>query len=114
MDITRTSNRNLEGAAWGALFIWWGVTELIPSLPDGTGAVGIGLILIGLNVARSLQGISTSAFTTTLGILALAWGALEMASPVLHLPFRLPVFVILLIVFGLILAGREFTRPSAA
>jgi len=29
----------------GALIIWWGITELVNFLPDGTGAIGIGLIL---------------------------------------------------------------------
>jgi hypothetical protein len=114
MNIARTSKLNLEGIAWGLIFVWWGVTELFPLLPEGTGAVGIGLILIGLNAARSWKGIPTSVFTTTLGILALVWGALTLAIPVLHLPFQLPVFAILLIVFGLILAGREIVRPSAA
>ena len=74
MENTRTSDRNLETVAWGALFIWWGITELVPGLPHGTGAIGIGVILLGLNLARSLNGIPTSGFTTTLGILALVLG----------------------------------------
>jgi hypothetical protein len=114
MNAKRTSNRSLEVAAWGAFFIWWGVTELFPALPEGTGALGIGLILIGLNVARSLTGQATSGFTTVLGVLALVWGALELAGPILRLPFEIPVFAILLIVLGAILAGRELVRPSAA
>jgi hypothetical protein len=74
MENTRTSDRNLETVAWGALFIWWGITELVPGLPHGTGAIGIGLIFLGLNLARSLNGIPTSGFSTTLGILALVLG----------------------------------------
>ena len=53
MENTRKFTFNLEAIAWGALFILWGFTELFPSLPKGTGAIGIGLILIGLNAARS-------------------------------------------------------------
>ena len=48
MENTRTLNRNLEMVAWGAFFIWWGITELFNFLPHGTGAIGIGLILLGL------------------------------------------------------------------
>jgi len=107
MENTRTSDRNLETVAWGALFIWWGITELVPGLPHGTGAIGIGLIFLGLNLARSLNGIPTSGFSTTLGILALVLGGLELASSVMRLPFELPVFAILLIVLGVILLGRE-------
>jgi hypothetical protein len=110
MNTERTLNRNLETIAWGAFFVWWGITELVQSLPDGTGAVGIGLIFLGLNAARSRNGIPTSGFTTMLGILALVLGGLELAGAVLHLPFELPVFAILLIVLGVIMLVRE--RPQ--
>jgi hypothetical protein len=114
MDNTRTLNSSFETAAWGALFIWWGITELFNFLPAGTGAIGIGLILLGLNVARSLNGIPTRGFTTVLGILALVWGGLGLASSVLVLPFELPVFAILLITLGVILLGREILRTRNA
>lgn len=107
MENTRTLNRNFETMAWGAFFVWWGITELFKFLPEGTGAVGFGLILIGLNVARSLNGIPTSGFTITLGILALVLGGLELAGLFLSLPFQLPVFAILLIVLGAIVLARE-------
>ena len=110
MDNTRKLNRNLETMAWGALFIWWGITELFQFLPHGTGAIGIGLIFLGLNLARSLNGLPTSGFSTTLGILALVLGGLELASSVMRLPFELPVFAILLIVLGVILLARELLR----
>jgi hypothetical protein len=110
MDNIQNPNRKFEAIAWGAFFVWWGVTELFPSLPEGTGAVGIGLILLGLNLARSQNGIPTSGFTTTLGILALVWGGLELARPVLGLPFELPVFAIFLIVIGMIFLVREVGR----
>ncbi len=106
MENVRILNRNFETVAWGAFFIWWGITELFPFLPDGTGALGIGLILLSLNVIRALNGMPTSGFTTTLGILALVWGGLELASSVLSLPFKVPVFAILLIVLGMIVLGR--------
>lgn len=109
MDNTQSLNHKFEAVAWGAFFIWWGVTELFPSLPGGTGAVGIGLILLGLNAARTLNHFPASGFTTALGILALVLGGLELARPVLSLPFELPVFAILLIVLGVIFLTRELT-----
>jgi hypothetical protein len=104
MDNVQRLNHKFEAIAWGAFFIWWGFTELFPSLPDGMGAVGIGLILLGLNAARSLNGIPASGFTT-LGVLALV-GRLELARPVLGLPFDCP-FCDLLIVIGMIFLVRE-------
>jgi hypothetical protein len=112
MNNTHAINRNFDAIAWGALFIWWGITELIISLPEGIGAIGIGLILIGINVARRLSGVLISRFSTTIGILALVWGGLELVGVLLSLPFELPIFAILLIVLGVIvlvpeLAGKQ-------
>lgn len=107
MNNTPTINRHFEVIAWGALFIWWGLTELIPSLPDGTGLIGIGLILIGMNVARSLNNLPVSRFSLTLGILALVWGGLELAGLLLSLPIEIPIFAILLIVLGMIILAPE-------
>ena len=72
--------------------------------------LGTGLILLGLNAARSLKGIPTKSFTTILGILALVWGGLELVNSVLHLPFKLPVFEILLIMLGVFLLARELLQ----
>jgi hypothetical protein len=110
MENTRKFTFNLEAIAWGALFILWGITELFPSLPKGTGALGIGLILIGLNAARSWTGQSTSSFTITIGILALILGGLELARPFLSLPFELPIFAILLLALGLMTLARGLKK----
>jgi hypothetical protein len=107
MDNLQTSNHRLEAIAWGAFFVWWGLTELFPSWPEGLGAVGIGVILLGLNAARSLNGIPISSFTTALGVLAFVLGGLELVGPVLSLPYELPAFAVFLIVLGVIFLARE-------
>jgi hypothetical protein len=109
MNNTQTINRNFEAIAWGAVLIWWGITELFKTLPEGTGAIGIGLILIGVNVARSMSGLPIGRFSATLGILALVWGGLELAGVFLSLPFEIPVFAILLIVLGVMILAPELT-----
>jgi hypothetical protein len=110
MENTRKLNLDFGTIAWGALFILWGITEMFKFLPDGTGAIGIGLILIGLNVARSLSGQPTSGFSTTLGILALLLGGLELVRPYLHLSFELPIFAILLLALGVMVLLRELKK----
>jgi len=110
MENTRKSNPDLSTIAWGAIFILWGIIEMLPSLPEGIGALGIGAILIGLTLARRSKGEPTSAFTTTIGILALLWGGLELARPLLHLSFELPIFAILLLALGLIILMRELKK----
>jgi hypothetical protein len=100
MNEKPSQKNDYEAIAWGAFFIWWGITELVPSLPAGTGALGIGLILLGMNAARSGAGVPTSRFSITIGILAVVWGGLELAGVFLNLPFEIPVFAILLMVLG--------------
>jgi hypothetical protein len=113
MDAIQAKNRTFEGLAWGAFFIWWGITELYPSLPSGAWALGFGVIMLGLNAARSLNGLPTSGFTITIGVLAVLWGGLEMAGVFLNLPFELPVFAIVLIVLGVILLARTLAGKEA-
>jgi hypothetical protein len=110
MENTRKSNFDLEAIAWGALFILWGITEMFKFLPNGTGAIGIGLILLGLNAARSWTGRPISGFTTTFGILALLLGGFELARPLLHLSFEMPIFAILLLTLGVIVLVRELKK----
>ena len=79
MNKTQSQKRDFETIAWGAIFVWWGITELFPALPTGSGALGIGLILLGINAARHFSGVPTSRFSITVGILAVVWGGLELA-----------------------------------
>ncbi len=102
MNSAKSINRNFEVIAWGALFIWWGISVLIPSLPDGSTALGTGLILVGVNLARKLSGVPANGFSTTIGILALIWGGLVFVGVLVNLPFELPIFAILLIALGVI------------
>jgi hypothetical protein len=107
MENTSKLNQNFETIAWGTFFVMWGIIELFTSLPDGIGMVGIGLIFLGLNVARTRNGLPVSGFSTTLGVLAVLLGGLELAQPYLHLSFEIPYFAILLIVVGASLIARQ-------
>jgi hypothetical protein len=112
MENTRKSNLDLGTIAWGVFFILWGITQLFPSLPEGTGAIGIGIILIGLNLARLWKREPIGGFTTTFGILALLLGALQLARPYLHLSFELPIFAFLLLALGFILLGSSMKESK--
>jgi hypothetical protein len=110
MNQKQSQKRELGTIAWGAFFIWWGITELFPALPNGMGPLGIGLILLGLNDARHYSGEPTSRFSISVGILAVIWGGLELAGILLNLPFEIPVFAILLIALGVMTLAPELSN----
>ncbi len=113
MNTAKSINRNFEVIAWGILFIWWGISVMVPSLPNGATAFGTGVILIGVNVARKLSGIPANSFSSNIGVLALIWGGLELIGVLVNLPFELPIFAILLIVLGLIILVPEFRTKQS-
>ncbi len=112
MDDTRMINRRYETVAWGAFFIWLGITNLIKGLPEGSGAIGIGIILLGLNAARYWSNIPTSGFTIALGVIALVLGAAEMLRTLWNQQIDLPFFPLLLIAIGLIWLVRGLRRDG--
>jgi hypothetical protein len=105
-------NRNLARAAWGFLLIWWGVVIIVNPLTIGIGAIGTGIILLGLNTIRWLKGIPTRVGTTQFGLIAILWGALDQARHMLALPSGMS-FALLLVVSGLsVLITPLFSRPK--
>lgn len=95
-------NKRLETIAWGLFLISFGLVALIPDryFPDGLGLIGVGLIMIGLNVARYFYQIKVSGFTLVLGSIAILVGTSNL------LGVDLPVFAILLILIGLYMIVR--------
>lgn len=63
--------------------------------------------LVGLNVARYVRGIPLRAFTTILGIAALAAGLSLLAG------LAIPLFPLCLVLIGIGLILEAFLRPAA-
>jgi len=116
MDEIKTLNQRYEIVAWGALFILLGTINLIPGVPSGTGVLGMGIILLGLNLARYLSKIPTNGFTITLGVIAaVLGGALYLLHSLLRIQqFELPFFPVLLVVIGVIFLVRSATGMKSA
>ena len=72
-------NKRLESMGWGLFLIMLGGFALVPHdlIPKGLWSIGVGVIMLGLNVARYLFHIKMSGFTTFLGVIALISGVLE-------------------------------------
>ena len=55
MNEIKRSARTYSTIAWGVLLLLLGVLMAIPGDQDGVFLLGIGLVLLGLNVARRRQ-----------------------------------------------------------
>ena len=73
-------NKRLETVFWGLFLIMLGGQWLLPKgiLPNGLWSIAVGLLLLGLNVARYFNHLRMSGFTTFLGILSMVGGIGEL------------------------------------
>ena len=69
-------NKHLEAIGWGLFLVMLGGFFLVPGdqFPKGWWSIGIGVIMLGLNITRYFMHIRMSGFTTFLGLLALLSG----------------------------------------
>ena len=74
-------NKRLEAFGWGLFLVMLGGFILVPGdqFPKGWWSIGIGVIMLGLNVARYFLDIKMSGFTTFLGIISIISGVLQLA-----------------------------------
>ena len=111
MNDIKTLNKRYEAVAWGAMFILLGGLSLIPGEQNDVFVLGIGVILLGLNLARYLSKIPMNGVTIALGIMAFLLGMVVLLRPVLNLPrFELPLFPVLLIAIGVAILGQAAKR----
>ena len=73
-------NKRLETIAWGAFLVMLGGFMFVPQeiISGGWWPIGVGLIMLGLNAARYLNGLRMSGFTTFLGIISVFGGMLDL------------------------------------
>jgi hypothetical protein len=73
-------NKRLETIAWGCFLILLGGFMFVPEeiIRGGWWSIGVGLIMLGLNVARFFNGLRMSGFTTFLGLLSVVGGVLDL------------------------------------
>jgi hypothetical protein len=89
-------NKRLERIGWVLFLVMIAGIALVSEerIPAGTWLIGVGLIMLGLNAARYLNGIRMSGFTIVLGILALGSGLGDFIG------MNLPLFPILLVLIA--------------
>lgn len=111
MNEVKILDQRYETVAWGALLIFVGLISLIPGVLPGTGSLGVGIILLGLNLARYLSKIPMNGFTVTLGgVLFALGGGVYLLRALLRIPIELPFFETMLIVIGVVFIIRGITK----
>ncbi len=89
-DVTRTArviqpekarlNKRLETIGWGLFFIMLGGFAFVPHelVAKGLWSIGVGVIMLGLNITRYFNKIKMSGFTTFLGVISLLSGVTQL------------------------------------
>lgn len=74
-------NKRLEAIGWGLFLIMLGGFSLVPNelIPKGVWSIGVGVIMLGLNLARYVNRLKMSGFTTFLGVISLLSGILQLS-----------------------------------
>lgn len=102
------SRKALDGMAWGAFIIligagWW-AGEYYQMDTGPYVALGVGLILIGLNGARAGAGNRISKFSLFIGIVAFAIGGAGI------LGYSLPLIPTIVILIGLFIIAEAIEK----
>lgn len=101
-----TLNERLESIGWALFLIMIGGIGLVPDamVPAGAWLIGVGLIMLGLNLARYVNQIPVSSGSLFLGALALIAGVTSVFG------VDLPIFPIALILLGLSALSKFFLK----
>ena len=106
----RRLGQRLEELALAVFLIMSGALWLAPDarVPEGMWLAGVGVILLGLNAARSLNGLRLSGFGIVAGVAALAAGGGRILG-------REHLFVPMLLIFlGAAMIGKAIARSGDA
>jgi hypothetical protein len=100
MNNNEQLDKRYRGIAWGVLFILIGSLSLIPGDQTSLAILGGGVILLGLNLGRSLSKIPMNGFSLALGAAAFLTGALVTFRSQLGLHFEIELLPVIMIAVG--------------
>jgi hypothetical protein len=105
MNDMKVLNQRYETIAWGAIFTLLATLMFIPGDQDNVFLLGIGVILLVLNLARSIKRMTVNLFTTIIGVMALVVGGISVLWPILGIKahYQVDVFSLIVLAFGLYL-----------
>ena len=101
-------SKRINAIGWALFFVMIGCLWLVPGeiLPESTWLIGAGLIMLGTNYFRYVNGIKPITFTIIIGILALITGIGSIMG------IEVPVFPILIIFIGISIIFGHLTEKN--
>jgi hypothetical protein len=101
-------NKVLDGLAWGSFFILLGIVWFVStsySIDAGAYvAVGVGIILIGVNLVRMVVGVKVSKFSLFIGLIAFAFGGAVVIG------YSLPLVPMAIVLIGLFILAEGLQK----
>lgn len=99
-------SENIHNIGWGIFLIFAGIIWLLPAgtLPDGAFYIGIGVLILGLNLIKYLKGFHVSWIMPVLGILILVKGIGEMTE------LSISILGVLILLMGLGILINSFKK----
>ena len=73
----RSLNKKMEAAGWGLFFIWTGIA-LLAHVGWGVGLLGVGIIILGGQMARKYLALKRGGFWVVVGFLFIVGGVWEL------------------------------------
>src|SRR5512142_1714593 len=101
MNDNKQLDKRYRSLAWGALFILVGSLSLVPGDLTSLAILGAGVILLALNLARSLGRIPVNGFSLALGAAAFVAGARVIFRSQLGIHFEVELLPLVLIAVGI-------------
>ena len=95
--------RKLTGVGWGLFFIWIGIVFLADA-PLGIGLLGVGIITLGMQVARKVFNLAFEAGWLVVGGLFVLGGLIQLFN------IQVRLVPVLLIVAGVVVLITTLTR----
>jgi hypothetical protein len=98
-------NKRLETIGWGCFLVMLGGFMFVPheQIAKGVWSIGVGVIMLGLNVARYFYKIKLSGSTTFLGVISLIGGVMQL--------FGMPTLEGAIVLIVLVLGGYLILKP---
>ncbi len=99
----------LDDIAWALLFLMSGAILVVPGLPHPWGAwfIGVGAILVGVNVVAYASGLRVHVLTTGCGAIAMAAGV------GMYVGIEIPIVALVLLLIGVVILAAPLIQRNA-